>query len=202
MKLFRRGIEDGNSERWLIAGLGNPGSRYVGTRHNAGAMVLERLLEQTGTSLKRHKSGCAIAEPEFAGVRTVLARPLAYMNESGRPLRELARWYKIPVDRVIVVHDELDLPFGDVRVKVGGGLAGHNGLRSIVDHLGSKDFVRVRVGISKPPGRKQGTDHVLDEFDSRERRELPEVIERAAYAVERILELGAERAMNEVNTRS
>jgi peptidyl-tRNA hydrolase, PTH1 family len=202
MKLFRRSSEDGDSDSWMVAGLGNPGARYAGTRHNAGVMVLEQLVEESGSSLKRHKSGCAIAEPTLRGVRVVLARPLAFMNESGRPLRDLARWYKIPVDRLIIVHDELDLPFGEVRVKVGGGLAGHNGLRSIVNHLGSKDFARVRVGISKPPGRKQGTDHVLDEFDSRERRALPEIIDRAARAVERILEAGLERAMNEVNTRS
>jgi len=202
VKLFRRGSGDGDSDRWLVAGLGNPGARYAGTRHNLGAMVLERLLEETGSSLKRHKSGCAVAETTLGGTRVVFARPLAYMNESGRPLRDLARWYKIPVERLVVVHDELDLPFGDVRVKAGGGLAGHNGLRSIANHLGSQDFVRVRIGISKPPGRKQGTDHVLDEFDSRERRELPEIIDRAAHAVERILETGLERAMNEVNTRS
>ena len=202
MKLFRRGPDDGVTDRWLIAGLGNPGERYAGTRHNAGAMVLDQLVEESGSSLKRHKSGCVIAETNLGGARVVLARPLAFMNESGRPIRELARWYKIPVDRVVVVHDELDLPFGDVRVKMGGGLAGHNGLRSIVNHLGSKDFARVRIGISKPPGRKQGTDHVLDEFDSRERRDLPEVIDRAAHAVERILEAGFERAMNEVNTRT
>ena len=202
MKLFRRGSENGDPDRWMVAGIGNPGARYAGTRHNAGVMVLEQLVEESGSSLKRHKSGCAIAEPTLHGVRVVLARPLAYMNESGRPLRDLARWYKIPIDRLIIVHDELDLPFGEVRVKVGGGLAGHNGLRSIANHLGSKDFARVRVGISKPPGRKQGTDHVLDEFDSRERRALPEIIDRAARAVERILEAGLERAMNEVNTRS
>jgi PTH1 family peptidyl-tRNA hydrolase len=202
MKLFRRGSENGDPDRWMVAGIGNPGARYAGTRHNAGVMVLEQLVEESGSSLKRHKSGCAIAEPTLRGVRVVLARPLAYMNESGRPLRDLARWYKIPIDRLIIVHDELDLPFGEVRVKVGGGLAGHNGLQSIANHLGSKDFARVRVGISKPPGRKQGTDHVLDEFDSRERRALPEIIDRAARAVERILEAGLERAMNEVNTRS
>jgi PTH1 family peptidyl-tRNA hydrolase len=202
MKFFRRGSEDGGSDRWMIAGLGNPGARYAGTRHNAGAMVLDQLVEETGATLKRHKSGCLIAEPTLRGVRVVLARPLAFMNESGRPLRDLARWYKIPVDRLVVVHDELDLPFGDVRVKVGGGLAGHNGLRSIANHLGSREFARVRIGISKPPGRKQGTDHVLDEFDSRERKALPEVIERAAHAVERILEAGLDRAMNEVNTRT
>jgi peptidyl-tRNA hydrolase, PTH1 family len=201
MPLFRRRSENGASDRWLIAGLGNPGARYEATRHNAGAMVLKLLVEQSGSTLKRHKSGTATAETTVAGVRVVLARPLSFMNESGRPLGELARWYKIPSDRIVIVHDELDLPFGEVRVKVGGGLAGHNGLRSIANHLGSQDFARVRIGISKPPGRKQGTDHVLDEFDARERRELPEVIERAAHAVERILEAGLDRAMNEINTR-
>jgi len=202
MKLFRRGSEGDDSDRWIVAGLGNPGARYADTRHNTGGMVVGLLVEESGGTFKRHKSGCLIAEQVMAGQRVVLARPMSYMNESGRPVRELARWYKVPVERLIVVHDELDLPFGDIRVKVDGGIAGHNGLRSIVNHLGSKDFTRVRIGISRPNDRKGATNHVLDEFNSKERRELPELIERAASAVERIFEAGIERAMNELNTRS
>src|SRR5918994_4658458 len=103
MKLFRRGSENGDPDRWMVAGIGNPGARYAGTRHNAGAMVLDQLVEESGSSLKRHKSGCVIAETNLGGARVVLARPLAFMNASGRPIREVARWYKLPVDRVVVV---------------------------------------------------------------------------------------------------
>jgi PTH1 family peptidyl-tRNA hydrolase len=163
-------------------------------------MVIEELLERAGARLKRHKSGCLIAETTVAGRRTVLARTTSYMNESGRPIAALLAWYKIPLDQLLVVHDELDIPFNEVRIKIGGGTAGHNGIGSLVSHLGSGDFVRVRVGISRP-GRAGATDHVLDEFSSAERRALPEILGRAADAVERILEAGPERAMNEINTR-
>lgn len=195
-----RGSDERDRGRLLVAGLGNPGERYVNTRHNLGVMVIEELLRRTGGTFKRHKSGCLIAEVTLSGERVVLARTLSYMNESGRPLRELARFYKIPVESTIIVHDELDIPFGSVRVKAGGGTAGHNGLRSVGSHLGSKDFLRVRIGISRPPGQREATDHVLDAFSSAERRELEDIIVRAADAVERIVEAGAERAMNEVNT--
>jgi PTH1 family peptidyl-tRNA hydrolase len=188
-------------ERSIVAGLGNPGERYAGTRHNVGAIVLERLAERAGAAFKRHKSGCLVAETEMGGRRVVLARPLAYMNESGRPLRDLGAFYKIPPERFVVIHDELDIPFGEVRIKAGGGTAGHNGLGSIVNHLKSRDFARVRIGISRPPGIKGATDHVLDRFTSSERRQLTEVVDTAADAVERIFEAGVERAMNEVNTR-
>jgi PTH1 family peptidyl-tRNA hydrolase len=199
MSLFRRRSEDG--ERWIVAGLGNPGERYAGTRHNAGALVVEQVAERAGATFKRHKSGCLVAETDIAGHRVVLARPISYMNESGRPLRDLAAFYKIPLDHIVVVHDELDIPFGEVRMKMGGGTAGHNGLGSIVDHLKSRDFARVRVGISRPSGAG-ATDHVLDRFSSSERKQWPEILARAADAVERFFEVGVERAMNEVNTRA
>jgi peptidyl-tRNA hydrolase, PTH1 family len=199
MRWLRRSPGDGGS-RWLVAGLGNPGRRYEGTRHNVGIMALEVLLERTGAALKRHKSGCLFADVSLGGERAVIARTVSYMNESGRPLRDLARFYKIPVESTIIVHDELDIPFGSVRVKVGGGTAGHNGLRSIASHFGSQDFKRVRIGISRPPGARGATNHVLDTFSASERRELGDVLARATDAVERILEAGAERAMNEVNT--
>jgi PTH1 family peptidyl-tRNA hydrolase len=201
MKLFRRASGGDRDGRRIVVGLGNPGARYAKTRHNAGAMVVEHLAQGAGGSFKSHKSGCAIAEVTIAETKTVLARPVSYMNESGAPVRALARWYKVPIEDLVVVHDEIDLPFGDVRVKLGGGIAGHNGLRSIVAHLGSNDFVRVRLGVSRPQGRRAAKNHVLDEFDSSERRELPELIERGSYAVERILAAGVERAMNEINTR-
>lgn len=184
---------------WIVVGLGNPGQGYAGTRHNVGVRVIETLLARTGGSLKRHRSGCLAADARWGGERVVLARTAVYMNESGRPVRELVRWYKAHSSRLVVVHDELDIPFGEVRVKSGGGTAGHNGLGSLVSHLGSKDFVRVRVGISRPPGRRDPVDYVLSGFSSRERRELPAILERAADAVERIVAVGADRAMNEIN---
>lgn len=182
--------------------MGNPGEKYAATRHNMGAMVIETLLRRTGASLKSHKSGCAIAETTLGDERVVLARPVTYMNESGRPVRDLARWYKTELDQLVVVHDELDIPFEEVRVKDGGGTAGHNGLGSIASHLGTRDFVRVRVGIGRPPGSRGAVGHVLDTFSSSERKELPFVIERAADAVQTIVTEGTERAMNDFNTRA
>lgn len=201
MSLFRRSPRT-DDDRYIVVGLGNPGDKYARTRHNIGVMVVEKLLDRTGTSFKSHKSGCLIAEGQIAGERVVLARTTSYMNESGRPIRELARWYKSPPDHLLVVHDELDLEFSEVRIKSGGGTAGHNGLGSIVSHLGTKDFIRVRVGIGRPPGRKEAVGHVLNEFSSSERRELDDILVRAADAVEEVLGAGVERAMNVYNTRA
>lgn len=201
MGLFGRARSDDASDRWVVVGLGNPGEKYAKTRHNAGAMVLDELLRRNGATLKRHKSGCAIAEIGVGDQRMVLARPMSYMNESGRPVRELIRWYKVPLDQVIVVHDELDIPLGEVRIKVGGGTGGHNGVKSVASHLGSKEFIRVRVGVGRPRGRQDPVDYVLSDFSSSERKELDFIIQEAADAVERIVEVGAERAMNEINTR-
>ena len=202
MPLFRRrSAEDGAGDRYIVFGLGNPGRDYADTRHNLGVKVIEVLLERTGSSLKSHKSGCLIAETRLGDERAVLARSTSYMNESGRPLGQLMRWYKVSADFLIVGHDEIDIPFGEVRVKSGGGLAGHNGLKSIASHLGTRDFVRVRVGASRPRGYKGAVDHVLSEFSAAERKELPFVIETAADAVETIVASGAERAMNTFNTR-
>lgn len=202
MRLFRRtSAERDVEERHVVVGLGNPGTKYAQTRHNAGALTVDVLLERTGTSLKSHKSGCLVAEGSLAGRRVVLARPTSYMNESGRPVGQLLRWYKQAPSGLVVVHDEIDIPFGEVRVKDGGGTAGHNGLGSIVDHLGTKDFVRVRVGVGRPPGTKAAAGHVLAGFSSTERKELPFLLIAAADAVEAIVASGAERAMNEFNTR-
>lgn len=201
MGLFGRARSNDVSDRWVVAGLGNPGEKYAKTRHNAGAMVLDELLRRSGATLKRHKSGCAIAETTVGDQRIELARPMSFMNESGRPVRELVRWYKVPSEQVIVVHDELDIPFGEVRIKIGGGTAGHNGVNSIASHLGSKDFIRVRAGVGRPRGRQDPADYVLSNYSSSERKELDIIIQEAADAVERIVEVGAERAMNEVNTR-
>ncbi|HEY7874778.1 MAG TPA: aminoacyl-tRNA hydrolase [Actinomycetota bacterium] len=201
MPLFRRAPHDDSSGRSIVVGLGNPGAEYESTRHNAGARVIDLLLERAGGSLKRHKSGCLVAEVSIGGERAVLARPISYMNESGGPVGRLVRWYKtVPAD-LVVVHDEIDIPFGEVRIKAGGGTAGHNGLGSLVSHLGTKDFLRIRVGVGRPRGRGGAAGHVLDTFSGAERKELPDLLARAAEAVERVIEVGAERAMNEVNTR-
>ena len=183
-------------------GLGNPGDRYERTRHNAGAMVIAELAGRERLSLKRHKTGCLVAETGIGDRRLVLTRPTAFMNESGRQVAQLVRWYKAPPDRVVVVHDEIDIPFGDIRIKLGGGTAGHNGLRSVASHLGSNDFARVRFGVSRPRGRQDPADYVLLEVSGAERKDLEHLIARAADAVERIVETSVERAMNEVNTRS
>lgn len=190
-----------DGDRLLIAGLGNPGDRYAMTRHNAGAQVLDELSGRAGVKLKRHRSGCLAAETRLQSVAVVLARPTSFMNESGAQVRRLARFYHAAPDQIVVIHDELDIPFGVVRIKTGGGTAGHNGIRSVASHLASKDFVRVRVGIGRPPGRQDPVDFVLARFSVVERKELPAVISAGADAVECVVELGAERAMNKINER-
>lgn len=195
--------QEREEERVVIVGLGNPGARYELTRHNAGAMALAVLAGRTGTELKAHKrSRSLVGDTLLAGQRVVLARPLVFMNESGGAVRDVARWYGASPKNVVVLHDELDIAFGQVRVKRGGGTAGHNGLKSVGAHLGTKDFARVRIGISRPPGDRDAADWVLTAFSAGERKELPEILERAADAVERTLEVGLEAAMNEFNVRA
>jgi len=201
MPIFRRSRAD-SDDRLVVAGLGNPGERYANTRHNTGAMVIGELLERTNSKLKSQKSGCLIAEVVIGEHKVSLARTTSYMNESGRPLGQLMRFYKIEPSHLIVVHDEIDIPFGDVRIKHDGGTAGHNGLKSIVNHLGTKEFIRVRLGVGRPRGREDAVGHVLDGFSTAERKELPFLIGEGADAVERIIVVGLERAMNEVNTRA
>ena len=197
MSFFRKRPES-DGDRWVVVGLGNPGAKYAGNRHNIGAVVIEQMASDKGTNLKSHKSGCLVGE---AG-GMVFARPTSYMNESGRPVAALLRFYKAPPGRLLVVHDELDIPFGDIRVKAGGGVAGHNGLKSIGQHLGTKDFVRIRFGISRPPGQRDAAGYVLSDFSKDERNDLPMLIEKAAGAVETIVEKGVEQAMNETNARN
>ena len=199
MRLFRRRREDDDASPWIVVGLGNPGSDYERTRHNVGAMALDVLRERMGASLKRHKSTCLIAEGSLAGERVVLARPTSFMNESGGSVGALVRWYKTPREKVIALHDEIDIPFKEVRIKSGGGTAGHRGLASLVSHLGGNDFQRVRIGVSRP--RRNAADHVLSEFSRAEREELPDLLEQAADGTERVIEAGVDRAMSEVNNR-
>ncbi|MBS9535513.1 aminoacyl-tRNA hydrolase [Mycobacterium sp. M1] len=184
----------------LVVGLGNPGPNYARTRHNVGFLVVDLLAERIGSGFKLHKkSGADVATGRLAGRPVVLARPRCYMNESGRQVGPLAKFYSVPVDGVAVIHDDLDLDFGRVRLKQGGGEGGHNGLRSISQVLGSKDYLRVRVGIGRPPGRQDVVDFVLQAFNTRERTELPTICEQAADATELLLETGLEPAQNVVH---
>ena len=183
-------------DRWIIAGLGNPGPEYAGTRHNAGQMVLALLAERIGARFKAHRSRCEIAEGRLANQPVTLARPLSYMNLSGPPLVALAGFYKTPAQRLVVIHDELDIPFGTVRLKLGGGDNGHNGLRSISQALGTKEYYRVRLGIGRPPGRMDAASYVLRDFTQAERKDLPWSIDRAADATEELLARGLTEAQN------
>lgn len=180
----------------LVVGLGNPGPKYEGNRHNVGFLVLDELAGRVGGKFKVGKSGAAIVEGRLAGRRVVLAKPSSFMNLSGGPVVGAAKFFKVPPAAIVVVHDELDLPFGTVRLKLGGGDNGHNGLRSITKSLGTKDYHRVRFGVDRPPGRMDPADYVLRDFSPTERRELAFELDRTADAVEALLADGLEAAQN------
>ncbi|WP_294980579.1 aminoacyl-tRNA hydrolase [uncultured Microbacterium sp.] len=174
------------AETWLVVGLGNPGVRYESTRHNVGQMVIAELASRRGETLRAHKANARVAESWLrpGGAKLVLATPNSYMNVSGGPVSQLARFYDVPADRVVLVHDELDIPFDTIKLKTGGGHGGHNGIRDVAKALGTPDFPRVRVGIGRPPGRQDPADWVLDPFSSAERAALPVLVSEAADAVE------------------
>jgi peptidyl-tRNA hydrolase, PTH1 family len=186
-----------SDNRWLVAGLGNPGPPYAGNRHNAGFMVADLLAARIGAGYRRDRSRVQAAWGQLAGLPVIIAKPMSFMNLAGPRLAAVAGYYKIPPDRIAVVHDELDLPFGTIRLKLGGGDGGHNGLRSLTGALGTRDYYRVRVGIGRPPGRQDPADFVLRDFAAAERKEVPLVLERAADAVEALLRLGLAPAQNE-----
>jgi PTH1 family peptidyl-tRNA hydrolase len=189
-------------DRFLVVGLGNPGPRYAATRHNAGFLVVDLLAERLGARFKSPgavRGRADVVEGRIGGVPVVLVKPRSYMNESGGPVVAASRFYKVPVERLVVVHDELDLPFGALRLKRGGGDGGHNGLRSTSAALGSKEYLRVRFGIGRPPGRQDPADFVLREFSAAERRDLGYHVDRAADAVEVLLEQGLDAAQNLYN---
>jgi PTH1 family peptidyl-tRNA hydrolase len=186
---------------WLIVGLGNPGPSYSGHRHNVGAMVVDELAVRTGGTLRSHRARAAAAEVRIEEQRAVIARPLCFMNESGGPVAGLMSFFKIPVENLIVIHDEIDIPFAEVRLKVGGGEGGHNGLRSVTKSVGTRDYLRVRVGVGRPPGRMDAADFVLHDFSSTERREVPLLISDAADAVERLVSQGLVAAQQEWHSR-
>ncbi|SFK84351.1 aminoacyl-tRNA hydrolase [Geodermatophilus ruber] len=190
---------------FLVVGLGNPGPSYAGNRHNVGAMALDELAARAGIRLspgKGARSRALSGEGRLAGRRVVLARPTTYMNESGGPVRGLLDYHRIPETDLIVLHDELDIPFASVRLKRGGGEGGHNGLRSISRSLGTKDYLRVRIGIGRPPGRQDPADFVLKDFSATERKELDLLLAEAVDATEELLTRGLEGAQNLVHART
>jgi len=184
---------------WIVVGLGNPGPRYAGNRHNVGAMVADLLAERIGGRWKSHRGRADLVEGRLGGERIVLVKPRSYMNESGGPVAAVRDFFKTPVDRVAVIHDELDLPFGALRLKLGGGDNGHNGLKSVRRSLGTGEFHRVRVGIGRPPGRQDPADFVLRDYSAAERKELGVQLEEAADAVELLVADGLVAAQNRFN---
>ena len=190
---------------WLVVGLGNPGPAYAGHRHNVGYLVVDVLAERMGSPFRAHKSGRAdVVEGRLGPVgaetpRVVLARPRSYMNESGGAVSALAKFFKVPPERIIAVHDELDIPYGALRIKLGGGDNGHNGLRSMRSSLGTGDFYRVRVGIGRPPGRQDPADFVLSNYSATERKDLEINVVEAADAVESLVADGLEKTQQRFN---
>jgi PTH1 family peptidyl-tRNA hydrolase len=188
------------AEPLLVVGLGNPGPDYAKTRHNLGFMVVDVLAGRIGSGFKVHnRSGAEVTTGRLGGRSVVLAKPRVYMNESGRQVGPLAKFYSVPPADVIILHDELDIDFGRIRLKFGGGVAGHNGLRSVGSALGTNDFQRVRIGVGRPPGRKSGAAFVLENFSATERPEVPTICEQAADATELLIAQGLEPAQNTVH---
>jgi PTH1 family peptidyl-tRNA hydrolase len=184
---------------WLVVGLGNPGPGYAKNRHNVGFMIADLLAERIGAKFGRARRAATEVAEGFlgpGGPKLVIAKPTTFMNLLGTPTVALAQFYKIPPAQVIAAHDELDLDFGTVRVKIGGGEGGHNGLRSISKSLSTKDYVRVRFGISRPPGRQDPADYVLSDFGAAQRKELDFLVDRAADIVESVITIGVEPTQN------
>lgn len=180
------------ADAWLVVGLGNPGPRYEATRHNMGQLVVDELAARRGEGFKSHKAHARVAETWLrpGGPKLILAKPNSFMNVSGGPVSSLAKFYGIDPSRIVVVHDELDIPFDTIRLKVGGGNGGHNGVRDVAKALGTPEFARVRVGIGRPVGRQDAADWVLDPFGASERTVLPILVGDAADAVERLVDEG------------
>jgi peptidyl-tRNA hydrolase, PTH1 family len=206
VSVLRRGSRStertGTPADLLVVGLGNPGAEYAGTKHNVGAEVIELLAQRHGARLKKSKERALVDEVNVGGKRLALAIPTTYMNDSGQAVAPLVRRYGVDPAHLVIVHDELDLEHAVLKIKVGGGLAGHNGLRSIKQHLHDDTFLRIRLGVGKPRSKEQGADHVLSRFGKRARAEMQVTIEEAADAVELILSDGVDAAMNRYNARS
>ena len=189
------------SDTWLIVGLGNPGPGYSRNRHNIGFMVAEELASRLGVTFKTHKSRSLVATGRLGpvGAKIILAKPAVFMNLSGGPTASLAKFYNVPPDRVIAIHDEIDIPFDTVKVKIGGSEGGHNGLRDISRALATKDYYRVRAGVGRPPGRADAASHVLRDFSSAENKDLPFLVGNAADAVELLITGGLVAAQQKIH---
>ena len=206
MRPLRRGARTtertGTPADLLVVGLGNPGAEFAGTKHNVGADVVELLAQRHGARLRKSKERALVDEVRVGEKRLALAVPTTYMNDSGQAVAPLARRFGVTPEHIVIVHDELDLEPAVLRIKVGGGLAGHNGLRSIKQHLHTDEFLRVRIGVGKPPSKERGADHVLSRVSKRERESMDVTIEEAADAVEMIVSDGVDAAMNRYNART
>ena len=183
-------------DRWLIAGLGNPGPAYAGNRHNAGYMAADVLAARAGARFRAGKFRAMATAGQLAGFSVIIIKPVTFMNDSGVAVGGVSGYHRLGAGQIVVIHDELDLPFGAIRLKRGGGDNGHNGLRSVTAHLGTRDYYRVRIGVGRPPGRMDPAAYVLRDFSAAERKELPLVLERAADAVESLLASGLAAAQN------
>lgn len=203
MALFgsRASREPAPSNVWLVVGLGNPGPGYAGNRHNVGQMVVTELASRMSAPFKSGRGNALVAEGRVGEARFVLAKPLSFMNLSGGPTSALLKYFKLDASKLIVVHDELDIPFDDVRLKIGGGNGGHNGIRDITSAIGTPDFIRVRVGIGRPPGQQDAASFVLKDFSSTEKKSLPNLISDAADAVEMIAAQGLTAAQLKFHTK-
>ena len=189
--------------RWLVAGLGNPPAEYAGTRHNVGAELVELLASTAGPGLSRNRrTGCRTAEVRLAGTGVVLAVPETFMNLSGPPVQRAAGWYRIPLERIVVCHDDLDLPLGELRFKRGGGHAGHNGLKDVDRALGTREYLRIRIGVGRPPGSTAAADHVLRPFGAAERDDIATVLTTAVEAVGSLIADGLEATQNRYHGRT
>lgn len=197
-KIFNRQSNNGASPI-LVIGLGNPGREYKETRHNVGFMVADRLAARMGASFGRLESKALVAKGELAGRRVILGKPQTYMNLSGQSVSSLVRFYKVSLESLLVAYDDVDLPFGVLRLRPGGGSAGQKGMASIIQSLGGQNFSRLRIGIGRPPGRMEAADYVLQKFSRSEQEQLDEILDRAADAVQAFVTQGLEMAMNQYN---
>ena len=186
---------------WLVAGLGNPGRQYAGNRHNAGFMVVDELMQQAAAGTPRLRMGAELAEATPGRTKVILCKPMEFMNVSGFAISRVAAFWKVPPGQTLVIHDDMDLEFGRLKLAMGGGTGGHNGLRSIVAELGTEGFARVRIGIGRPPPAWEGADYVLADFSQEERRMLPDLLKGAASATLAIIEDGVVAAMNQFNRK-
>ena len=201
-KIFFRQVDEREQIMYLMIGLGNPGSRYARTRHNIGFMVLEKIAAQWKISLTQKSFDALWNRGKINNVSVLLAMPQTYMNLSGKSVGRLMAYYKVDIDHVIVIHDDLDLPFGTIRLKKGGGDAGHKGLKSVITALGSADFLRIRMGIGKPADKAGVENYVLQKFNQEEQGVLPESIQLAAEAAAGIVISGMQQAMAKYHTKN